>query len=291
MRRNKILLLFALLVAAAANAENFTVAVGDDRPDFPNECFFPASLTIHAGDSVTFYIYCETACGHAHNVVADDGSFRCAKGCDGEGGDGTPLFFESSWQFTRTFAHPGVVGYHDEATGIRGVIVVLSAPGAMVVEFHDAANDRYFITADPVEQAYVDSGAAGPWQRTGGAFKAGGPALVCRFAGNPAYNPATFLSWGPDSHFYTADAYECAAVKATFDPMTLGWKFEGTDFSTTAAGDDGCPASEVPVYRAYNNGFARRVDSNHRITADRAAYESMVARGWIGEGVVMCAPR
>ena len=27
------------------------------------------------------------------------------------------------------------------------------------------------------------------------------------------------------------------------------------------------------------------------ITADRAAYEATVARGWIGEGIVMCAPQ
>jgi plastocyanin len=287
---SKILLVFSLLFAATANAETFTVAVGDDCPA-NEDCFFPASLTIHAGDSVSFFIYCEMICRGPHNVVADDGSFRCAKGCDGEGGDGTPITHAANWRFTRTFAHPGVVSYHDEASGIRGVIIVLSAPGAMVVEFYDPGHDRYFITADPVEQAYVDSGASGPWQRTGDAFKAGGPSPVCRFAGNPSFNPNTWLSWGPNSHFYTADAYECAALKAAFDPGTLSWKFEGNDFTTTIAGADGCAASTVPVYRAYNDGFARRVDSNHRITANRAAYEATIARGWIGEGVVMCAPR
>jgi hypothetical protein len=43
------------------------------------------------------------------------------------------------------------------------------------------------------------------------------------------------------------------------------------------------------VYRAYNNGFAHGVDSNHRITSNPAAIQEVVARGWIKEGVVMCA--
>jgi hypothetical protein len=54
--------------------------------------------------------------------------------------------------------------------------------------------------------------------------------------------------------------------------------------------NDACPSGLVPVYRAYNNGFARGIDSNHRITSNFAAYQQTVAAGWIGEGIVMCAP-
>lgn len=46
----------------------------------------------------------------------------------------------------------------------------------------------------------------------------------------------------------------------------------------------------TPVHRAYNNGFARNVDSNHRITPSLAAIADVVKRGWVSEGVVMCAP-
>jgi hypothetical protein len=46
----------------------------------------------------------------------------------------------------------------------------------------------------------------------------------------------------------------------------------------------------VPVYRAYNNGFTRHVDSNHRITNNAASIEEVAARGWASEGTVMCAP-
>jgi hypothetical protein len=44
----------------------------------------------------------------------------------------------------------------------------------------------------------------------------------------------------------------------------------------------------VPVYRAYNNGVARGVDSNHRITTSAAGIQEVVARGWVSEGVVLC---
>src|SRR5215469_8946656 len=56
--------------------------------------FSPSQLTITAGDSVTF----QNLGGAAHNVHADDNSFRCANGCDGQGGDGTPS--SANWSFT-----------------------------------------------------------------------------------------------------------------------------------------------------------------------------------------------
>lgn len=46
----------------------------------------------------------------------------------------------------------------------------------------------------------------------------------------------------------------------------------------------------MPVYRAYNNGFTRGVDSNHRITVNQAGIAGVLARGWISEGVAMRAP-
>jgi phospholipase/lecithinase/hemolysin len=166
-----------------------------------------------------------------------------------------------------------------------------AAQTGIVVEFYDPDLDNYFITADPVEQVFVDSGAVGRWQRTGNVFAAGGTSLVCRFYGNTNLNPATGAIYGPNSHFYTADPAECAGLKAQFAPAAKSWKFESNDFRTTPAANGTCPAALVPVYRAYNNGFARGVDSNHRITSNFAAYQQTVAGGWIGEGVVMCAPQ
>ena len=156
---------------------------------------------------------------------------------------------------------------------------------AQVVEFYHQGLDHYFLTANPAEQAVVDSGAVGAWQRTGNTFPAGGPAQVCRFYGS--------LSPGPNSHFFTADAAECAELKriqATTPASQKRWNFEGDDFLTTPAVNGGCPAGLLPVYRAYNNGFARGIDSNHRLTSNRADYLHTVASGWTGEGIAMCAP-
>ena len=69
----------------------------------------------------------------------------------------------------------------------------------------------------------------------------------------------------------------------------LGWTYEGTAFFIAAPVNGLCEAQTTPVYRAYNNHFARN-DSNHRYASDRAVYDAMVAQGWRGEGVVMCAP-
>ncbi|MBP8295745.1 MAG: hypothetical protein KAX84_06525 [Burkholderiales bacterium] len=168
--------------------------------------------------------------------------------------------------------------------GIAGILLSAGALAA-VVEFYNPDLDNYFITAEPVEQAFIDTGAVGRWQRTGDAFATGGPNQVCRFYGS--------LSPGPNSHFYTADTAECAALKqlqAITPASEKRWNFESNDFATTPAVNGGCAGGLVPVYRAYNNGFARGVDSNHRITSNYAAYVETVAAGSIGEWVVMCAP-
>ncbi|MBK7472295.1 MAG: hypothetical protein IPI73_18460 [Betaproteobacteria bacterium] len=167
--------------------------------------------------------------------------------------------------------------------GIAGILLSTHALAA-VVEFYNPDLDNYFITAEPVEQAFIDTGAVGRWQRTGDAFATGGPNQVCRFYGS--------LSPGPNSHFYTADTAECAALKqlqAITPASEKRWNFESNDFATTPAVNGGCAGGLVPVYRAYNNGFARGVDSNHRITSNYAAYVETVAAGSIGEWVVMCA--
>jgi len=156
-----------------------------------------------------------------------------------------------------------------------------------VVEFYNAPLDNFFITADPVEAAAVDSGAAGPgWSRTGNLFNSGGPIAVCRFYGS--------ISPGPNSHFYTASASECAgliALQATTPASTPRWNFESNDFLTNVPANGVCPAQTVPVFRAYNNGWSRRIDSNHRITSNQASITELVPRGWVDEGVVMCAPK
>jgi len=194
-----------------------------------------------------------------------------------------------------------LVGGADATGGVvtRLVMNGVVAPRA-VVEFHNAALDHYFVTANPAEAAAIDAGMAGPgWSRTGLAFRSGGWNRVCRFYGNAARNPATGAIYGPNSHFYTATDDECAFLDSIFDASRKSWRLESYDFLTTPAliqpgaanAPSPCPPGTLPVYRAYNRGFERGEDSNHRFTTSLAAYQATTARGWAAEGVRMCAPQ
>ena len=175
---------------------------------------------------------------------------------------------------------------------LAGVAQPSAGPNA--IEYYNVNLDHYFLTSFTAEAAAIESGSAGAgWARTGYAFPIGtGPTAtllpVCRF-----YGPS------PNSHFYTAEAGECAQVKK--DP---GWVYEGTAFNIGLPSAGGCPANMIPIYRAYNNGFVDN-NSNHRYTTNQYMYQwqraqpSVVsvflgrpesAARWSGEATVMCAP-
>ena len=154
------------------------------------------------------------------------------------------------------------------------------------VEFYNTFLDHYFIAAGQGEIDGILSGAAGPgWELTRESFKvwptmpadtvvAAGP--VCRFYGAAA--------GGPNSHFFTASAPECALVRTQ-----PGWLYEGIGFYIRPVGDPRvCPSGYLSVNRAYNNGFVRN-DSNHRFTTSDSTIREMGRKGWAVEGTVMCA--
>jgi hypothetical protein len=159
-----------------------------------------------------------------------------------------------------------------------------------VTEFYNTNLNHYFMTAEQAEVDAILAGAAGPgWALTGKTFKAY-PSVangrldavpVCRFYGTPGK--------GPNSHFYTADPAECAAVK--LDP---GWTYEGIAFYAVGAGVGYCPYSShdnktmEQVKRVYNNQFASD-DSNHRFASEQSVYDQMLQSGWKAEGPVFCA--
>ncbi|MBK8323177.1 MAG: DUF1800 domain-containing protein [Betaproteobacteria bacterium] len=160
----------------------------------------------------------------------------------------------------------------------------LAEPTGTAVEYYHPGLRHYFVTASEGEMAFVESGGAGAgWVATGGRFgvyrsasDAPGLAPVCRFYGTPGI--------GPNSHFYTANADECAFVK------TLpGWSYEGIAFHVPVPGAGSCADGSTPVWRTYNKGAARN-DSNHRFTVDPTVQARMVAGGHADEGMVMCAP-
>lgn len=80
--------------------------------------FSPSTLSIAAGDTVTFTYAGGTA---PHNVRSDPGAvtqFRCANGCDGAGGNGTPS--ASGWTATIAFPTPGTIPFFCEIHGGPG---------------------------------------------------------------------------------------------------------------------------------------------------------------------------
>jgi len=105
-------------LAAPLFAANHTVNVG------PGPSYSPATLTIAVGDTVKF-----TNRGGLHNVKANDNSFRCAHGCDGDGQGGNGAASTEIWHANVIFNTTGTIGYYCEThgtptTGMRGTIIV-----------------------------------------------------------------------------------------------------------------------------------------------------------------------
>lgn len=156
--------------------------------------------------------------------------------------------------------------------------IIITNPPKAVLEYYNEHTKHFVLLSDPAEIAGVDAGAAGPgWKRTGYAFGANpegtAPPNACRF-----YAPS------PNSHFFTADANECAFLRDN----NTGWIYEKLDFSVDLPVNGACAAGREPVHRLYNNRF-RQNDSNHRFVPDAAARDDLVAEGWRDEGVAFCA--
>jgi hypothetical protein len=152
---------------------------------------------------------------------------------------------------------------------------------ADVVEFVYPPANHYFLTASPEEAAILD--ASGVWIRTGFHFHAwsvdnvaAGALPVCRFSGTP--------NIGPNSHFFTVDANECAIVRA--NPY---WYYEGTAFRTLMPSAGLCDPGMTPVIRFFTVG-SDVVSVRHRYIVDANEAARMQAAGWIEEGPVFCAP-
>ncbi|MBA8885340.1 plastocyanin/azurin family copper-binding protein, partial [Dokdonella fugitiva] len=129
-----------LLTALPATATEHHVSVGGQSYSngyyYADLSFSPRQLTIRAGDTIVF-----DNLGGAHNVAADDGSFRCAQGCDGSGGNGNPS--NAQWHASVRFDTPGTYGYHCEVhqgMGMTGTITVEgAAPPAFPMNQHGIA--------------------------------------------------------------------------------------------------------------------------------------------------------
>lgn len=113
---------FVVLGVPSAHAATYIVNVGGGQ-----NVFSPAIINVNVGDTVAFVNK-----GGYHNAVADDGSFRCARGCDGDGKGGSGSASSSNWVASVKFPTARKVGYFCEIHGSPGVgmfgTVIVRAP-------------------------------------------------------------------------------------------------------------------------------------------------------------------
>jgi len=153
----------------------------------------------------------------------------------------------------------------------------LAPRSRVAVEY--SSGERFWITGDAAEahsQDYRGEDAL----RSGSRFGLWSPLTapagaigICRFQGNPAF--------GQHSRFIALEGAECEAVNGS-----PAWVLEARDelFAMPPAAGN-CGAGTVAVTRFYNG----KADDNHRYVTDATVATEMRARGWIDEGVVMCA--
>jgi streptogramin lyase len=174
-----------------------------------------------------------------------------------------------------------------------GRITPPAPPPVLVVEYHHAGFDHYFITPVATEIALLDvhTPPFQEWSRTGYSFNVYAPATappssvaICRFF-NDHYAPKS-------SHFYAPHGLGCEATLAQFPD----WKLEDDKLFNAMLPDatnGTCPSETIPVYRLYNNGMGNA--PNHRLVTSFAERQSMINRGWVAEGagigVGMCFPQ
>ena len=180
-----------------------------------------------------------------------------------------------------------------EASGSRiGRITPPAPPPVLVVEYHHAGFDHYFITPVATEIALLD--ALTPpyqeWSRTGYSFNVyapgtapAGSVAICRFF-NDHYAPKS-------SHFYAPHGLGCEATLAQFPD----WKLEDDKLFNAMlpdATDGTCPSETIPVYRLYNNGMGNA--PSHRFVTSLTERQNMISKGYVAEGygigVGMCVP-
>ena len=156
-------------------------------------------------------------------------------------------------------------------------------------DFPNQPAGQYFYAVLAADKTLLD--ATANWSRTGKSFKSGGYVSVCRFYGGK--------NGGPNTHFYSADDKECAALKnipaLSYEGQTFAVNMpmpaKNAAQSVPGALRD-CPIDSKPLYRVYNNASnsGGRFVSNHRYLTERADVSAAVAQGWVDEGHVMCVP-
>ncbi len=129
-------------VCIAAMGSTAVAAAAVHEVEVGSNFFSPNQVTIEAGDTVRW----TNNSGDGHNVVSYDNVFRCAEGCDGNGGNGD---VSTSWVAEVTFHSPDTYGYFcapHEVFGMTGNVQV-DVPTSTTVHEVQALGDNSFSPA------------------------------------------------------------------------------------------------------------------------------------------------
>lgn len=150
----------------------------------------------------------------------------------------------------------------------RRVMAAGEWPDATVTEYFYPASGDYFITSDPEESATLDASPA--WQRTGQTFRVF-PAQALRTRSMCRYYTAPEV-W-PATHFFGNTSLECS--------LDYPWRFEGDRIVVMTTDSNGvCADGTLPLYRMVDPK-----SSAHRYATDAGVRASMLAQGWMAEGL------
>lgn len=212
--------------------------------------------------------------------------------------DSEPFNVDTAALFVRSDGMITVVGSGQNSSyGGKNVLSfrLIGAPSAVkpvqMIEYRYAPLNYYFMTSRSTEQQLLDATAG--WSRTGEAFTVSGSLAQGTRPLTRFYFDSVAAGGKRGSHFYTTLGSEVGVVQS-LNPLNepirakpFNEGISGFAFNLTATGD--CPAYTVPVYRAFRGNPRFPDDPNHRFTARRDLYDTLVRQGWDGEGVKFCA--
>jgi hypothetical protein len=154
-----------------------------------------------------------------------------------------------------------------------------SYPPQPIYEFVNDFTGRYVLLWDTAEIATIDAGSAQTrWHRTGKVFGGVSIFYACGFSGQ---RMCRFYAPSINAHFLTARPNECDVLRSN---PRLGWIFERNDVYVFVPDARGNCFDGQPVFRLYNGR-----DISHRHTADPSTRASLLAQGWIDEGIAFCS--
>lgn len=175
-----------------------------------------------------------------------------------------------------------------KVTDMRALTVTVAPATSPATSLNNRRSGKFFLTASSadVSSLLALSGLSNPpvdgggmhwgiaeqtmnvWPATGEAPTAAKP--VCRL-----YHPQAV------THFYSANAADCALVRGTSP-----WIDEGIAFKALTPSNGACPTGTDPVYRLFSATLG-----NHTYTRSTATVTAFGQTGWANEGVVFCSPK